>query len=279
MRLVCPNCGAQYEVDDRVIPEGGRDVQCSNCGHAWFQRSANWQERAPDHDPDAALAAPENTHDSQTAPDEDDWGDEPETPAPARPRRELDDGVRDILAEEAQREMAARAHEAGTVETQGELGIEDYGDPEEERRRIARERMARMRGIEEGETLEPEVAPPPPPGPQARRDMFPDIDEINSTLDTPDSAKPKPKRTPRPAADKDKGREPRGGFSRGFSIVVLLVAIAFGLYVFAPRIVELFPGLTDTMVAYVDLVNRLFGWIEGLMQGVVDKLEDAAGEG
>ena len=129
------------------------------------------------------------------------------------------------------------------------------------------------------ETLEPEVAPPPPPGPQARRDMFPDIDEINSTLDTPDSAKPKPKRTPRPAADKDKGREPRGGFSRGFSIVVLLVAIAFGLYVFAPRIVELFPGLTDTMVAYVDLVNRLFGWIEGLMQGVVDKLEDAAGEG
>ncbi|RME15377.1 MAG: hypothetical protein D6801_07530, partial [Alphaproteobacteria bacterium] len=37
MRLVCPNCGAQYEVDDRVIPESGRDVQCSACGHAWFQ--------------------------------------------------------------------------------------------------------------------------------------------------------------------------------------------------------------------------------------------------
>lgn len=37
MRLICPNCAAQYEVDARVIPEDGRDVQCSNCGQAWFQ--------------------------------------------------------------------------------------------------------------------------------------------------------------------------------------------------------------------------------------------------
>ncbi len=37
MRLVCPNCDAKYEVPDDAIPEGGRDVQCSGCGHAWFQ--------------------------------------------------------------------------------------------------------------------------------------------------------------------------------------------------------------------------------------------------
>jgi predicted Zn finger-like uncharacterized protein len=40
MRLTCPNCGAQYEVPDDVIPEEGRDVQCSNCGDTWFQQSA-----------------------------------------------------------------------------------------------------------------------------------------------------------------------------------------------------------------------------------------------
>lgn len=40
MRLICPNCGAQYEVDDSVIPDSGRDVQCSDCGTAWFQKSA-----------------------------------------------------------------------------------------------------------------------------------------------------------------------------------------------------------------------------------------------
>ncbi len=41
MRLICPNCGAQYEVDDSLVPEAGRDVQCSNCGHGWFQRPAH----------------------------------------------------------------------------------------------------------------------------------------------------------------------------------------------------------------------------------------------
>ncbi|WP_204113506.1 zinc-ribbon domain-containing protein [Shimia biformata] len=37
MRLNCPNCGAQYEVPDDVIPKAGRDVECSNCGNTWFQ--------------------------------------------------------------------------------------------------------------------------------------------------------------------------------------------------------------------------------------------------
>ena len=41
MRLICPNCDAEYQVDDAAIPETGRDVQCSNCGHAWFQVHAN----------------------------------------------------------------------------------------------------------------------------------------------------------------------------------------------------------------------------------------------
>jgi predicted Zn finger-like uncharacterized protein len=37
MRLICPNCDAQYEVSDSAIPAGGRDVQCSNCGNTWYQ--------------------------------------------------------------------------------------------------------------------------------------------------------------------------------------------------------------------------------------------------
>ncbi|MEP2718538.1 zinc-ribbon domain-containing protein [Pseudophaeobacter sp.] len=42
MRLTCPNCGAQYEVPDDVIPEEGRDVQCSSCGDTWFQQPAGF---------------------------------------------------------------------------------------------------------------------------------------------------------------------------------------------------------------------------------------------
>lgn len=44
MRLICPRCGAQYEVDDSVIPASGRDVQCSGCGQTWFQPSAQMIE-------------------------------------------------------------------------------------------------------------------------------------------------------------------------------------------------------------------------------------------
>ena len=37
MRLVGPNCEAKYEVPADAIQETGRDVQCANCGHAWYQ--------------------------------------------------------------------------------------------------------------------------------------------------------------------------------------------------------------------------------------------------
>ena len=37
MRLTCPNCDAQYEIEASLIPPTGRDVQCSNCGKTWFQ--------------------------------------------------------------------------------------------------------------------------------------------------------------------------------------------------------------------------------------------------
>lgn len=40
MRLVCPNCAAQYEIEDGVIPPSGRDVQCSSCNETWFQARA-----------------------------------------------------------------------------------------------------------------------------------------------------------------------------------------------------------------------------------------------
>lgn len=48
MRLICPNCDAEYEVDDAAIPSSGRDVQCSSCGHAWFQGHPQVQAEAED---------------------------------------------------------------------------------------------------------------------------------------------------------------------------------------------------------------------------------------
>jgi resuscitation-promoting factor RpfA len=62
MRLVCPNCEAKYEVPEDAIPETGRDVQCANCGHAWFQmrtRTAAQETPAPMTAAPVAPAAPE----------------------------------------------------------------------------------------------------------------------------------------------------------------------------------------------------------------------------
>jgi predicted Zn finger-like uncharacterized protein len=54
MRLVCPNCEAKYEVPEDAIPETGRDVQCANCGHAWYQMRA----RAPGSETAVPAASP-----------------------------------------------------------------------------------------------------------------------------------------------------------------------------------------------------------------------------
>lgn len=284
MRLVCPNCGAQYEVDDRVIPEGGRDVQCSNCGNAWFQRplKAGFDEA----DTTAPVAEPDDddadSYDYADDPDddpderEDDGDDDPAfVPPVASPRRPIADDVRDILETEAQREIEARSREG--VEVQEELGIGAYLDPEAERRRIARERMARMRGIEEGESLDPEVAPEPEPEPlpeKRGREVFPDIEEINSTLDSPQGNGQ--------AADQDEGQisqfAQRGssGFRRGFSIMILLAALALAVYFFAPQIVDLVPSSAGVLSAYVDWVNELFVWINAMMADAVARMESAA---
>lgn len=289
MRLVCPNCGAQYEVDDRVVPEGGRDVQCSNCGHAWFQRPQGWEDSRSMDDPDATGRVDEIAPDDpppepaiDPIPEHPGRDDKPADETEHRPRRPLDDNVRGILTEEAERELQARATEG--VESQPDLGISEPPDPTEERRRIARERMARMRGVEEGETLEPEVRPEPPapeapPAPVSRKDLFPDIEEINSTLDTPPEAEAGyPSEEPQTDhREVPVVREKRSGFRRGFSIIIIFFALALGVYVLAPEIVKSIPALEPAMIVYVDFVNGILGWIEDWMQVAIEKMETAAG--
>jgi predicted Zn finger-like uncharacterized protein len=76
MRLVCPNCEAKYEVPEDAIPETGRDVQCANCGHSWYQmrqRTAVAETAAP-----AAVTAPAAASAEPAPP--------APTPAPAGPQ-------------------------------------------------------------------------------------------------------------------------------------------------------------------------------------------------
>ena len=291
MRLTCPNCGAQYEVPDEVIPDTGRDVQCSNCGDTWFQHHPDHAlaEDDPQQDADAgwdADPAPGDVADPVGDHSEDPPAPEPEParqpeieeaepgepPTPAR--RELSPEVSDVLREEAEREREARAQESGGLEHQPELGLDEAEDEAERRSREARTRMARLRG-ESGEAL-PDTPDDDGPDPGTRRNLLPDIDEINSSLNSDEAE--------RDAAAAYEGEEtpaPRsgGGFRRGFRTIILLAVIGLLLYVFAPRLAGMVPALEAPLAAYVEMVNAGRAWLDQTIGGLMGTLDGMSSEG
>ena len=36
MIIICPNCNKQFKIDNSLIPDEGRDLQCGSCNHIWF---------------------------------------------------------------------------------------------------------------------------------------------------------------------------------------------------------------------------------------------------
>ncbi|MEP5090684.1 MAG: zinc-ribbon domain-containing protein, partial [Paracoccaceae bacterium] len=82
MRLICPNCDAQYEVPSEVIPEDGRDVQCSNCGDTWFQAHPDLETTETDQ---AESPAPDQTAEPEPEPATDTEPDPVEVSETAEP--------------------------------------------------------------------------------------------------------------------------------------------------------------------------------------------------
>lgn len=272
MRLICPNCGAQYEVPTEVIPNEGRDVQCSACSNTWFQTH-------PDHD--AALAdevdAPSVEPVAPPPPPEPEREAEP-APRPQPERRELDPNVSNVLRQEAELEAAARAAEAGApLESQPDLGLDSPTEDESQRRaREARERMARMRG--EPVPAENAVAAATVAA-GSRRDLLPDIEEINSTLRSSGE-----RRRPAEATDADlpgtmpQVRRKRHGFRRSFLTVLVLAGIAIGTYVFGPKISETIPAAQEYVSKYTDGVETARSWLSTSVDKGLAWLDQMASE-
>ena len=36
MIITCPSCRKKFELDDNLLPENGRTLQCGSCNHKWF---------------------------------------------------------------------------------------------------------------------------------------------------------------------------------------------------------------------------------------------------
>lgn len=144
MRLVCPTCDAEYEIARTAIPRSGREVECSNCGHGWFQAFADLtlDEALPD-DGDAAPDA--------TSPDL---------------HRPVDSAVLDVLRQEADREAQARQAETERFGTEGQMPLAAVGDDAEP-----------LYALRASNDAPPDLQPTRP-----RRDLLPAIDEVTAAL-------------------------------------------------------------------------------------------------
>ena len=38
MIITCPNCNKRFKIDNSLIPDEGRDLQCGSCNHVWFYK-------------------------------------------------------------------------------------------------------------------------------------------------------------------------------------------------------------------------------------------------
>lgn len=275
MRLTCPNCDAQYEVPDEVIPASGRDVQCSNCGQTWYQQH-------PDHIPDEIEE--EDDHGLRDAPPAPDEEVAPPPPPPAPPpakapeRRQLDPAVADILRQEAEAEFEARKRKDNeTLESQPDLGLDVAEEPQRSdealrRAEDARRRMARMRG----ETpAKPEPAATAAVATGSRRELLPDIEEINSTLRSDNSPSGLSAET-RESLGAGGGVKKNRGFRRGFTTIVMIAAMLTLIYVFAPEIAEILPAAEPTLASYVAWVDDMRLALDAQVADLLTWLDAAA---
>jgi hypothetical protein len=157
----------------------------------------------------------------------------------------LDDRLLAVLKEEAERETRAREAERQTrVETQPDLGL-DTAPP----RRVA---------------VRPRAAPdtaedtPEPPAPRStRKELLPDIEQINSTL-SPSGAN----RGPSDGSGPDMRlpatpRRRRRAFRNSFVLVLLVALVGVIVYAQAKTITDAIPQISGPIEAYVTQVN---GW-------------------
>jgi predicted Zn finger-like uncharacterized protein len=334
MRLICPNCAAQYEVDDGVIPSDGRDVQCSNCGHAWFQPGAYAEPSEPSETSDwtgTEVSAPDDdipeeetadiletvgesvglaAEDQSTAravgdddraqtddlPEADTIGfdgavgqddesgtattdpveEAPPAPVSAPPvRQELDESVLSILKEEAERETEARRAEGSSLETQPDLGlVAAIGAMVKDDPTAQNDGMTDRAASQRDSHAEADDDMAQTRGP--RRELLPDIEEINSTLS---AKRGRTSEDPGGSGDAERTERRRSGFRRGFSLALLLTVLLLALYALAPAISTRVPALAGVLDQYVMAVNSGRLWLDELMKSSTEALrqDDAQG--
>ena len=186
MRLTCPNCNAQYEVDASVIPDNGRDVQCSNCGHSWFQpgqatkgAEASAQNSLPkeaEWEGEAADTAPAEVADPQDAPAPDVAAAQPVAESPTPPAAEQvepEKGEAEPEKDAVEPEEDAAEPEKSEVEPEKDAAETEKKDDDEDIEHMLsamvsanREELSAAEAPKQDTPQEPPAAPAAPRRPQ-----------------------------------------------------------------------------------------------------------------
>lgn len=260
MRIVCPSCNAQYEIDVSLLPDEGREVQCSACGQIWFQSGAPSapapesvtpapparQDNTPaDHARATADAAPDGAG-ADPVPDEETALETDEDQPPGTPQPQpVDAKVLDILRDEAEYEAQQRAREASGLETQPELGLLGAAPWPRKSETSGTDEDAR---VTDGSSKT--TAP-----------AFPDIDDISESLEPVGRKRDRNSASEVPAT----GEEKKRSFLRGLMLPITLALILVALYLAAPAIIDALPVSAPVLTGYVNAIDGLRNAIVGLL--------------
>jgi predicted Zn finger-like uncharacterized protein len=111
MLIKCPNCNAQYDVPNDIIPAAGRDVQCSSCSKTWFVTSLYGKKSTKDKVSKYQSLEKGNLSKFETT----------ESFLTDKSNKEVDRDVLEILREEADREIQARLRDSDDEDTTKKL--------------------------------------------------------------------------------------------------------------------------------------------------------------
>ena len=259
MRLICPNCDAQYDVADDAVPEGGRDVQCSSCSHTWFQTE---KPVVPGRDMSKIVKTllPKTKRETEEKSPTDG-----ETTAPAVPERKpLESSVAEILREEA-----SRANKGPDSDTQPDTRSEALGAVE------TRKRIAQMTESEVDTRADTAAAAFGAVTADANLRAVPNIHEINAALRARAEASDTSGLTD---AEKQEAVQ-RGGFRRGFFLVLILFAILITPYFFADQITQNLPQTRGFMIPYVETIDQARMWLNAQVGSIAAFIEGFTGGG
>jgi predicted Zn finger-like uncharacterized protein len=274
MILLCPNCGAQYEVPEDHIPKKyGRDVQCSACNHTWFQTHPAQDLQPILQDETVANDLASDRRDSSEPPEADDpssvaaapsAGAGPQMP-PLRQKRSLHPSIADVLREEAKREVEERGGKSARL-SDSPAAFQSTGEiPSSRTAQSGSSDQARDADMDM-QALEALYQNSEKTAKSTRGALLPDIDEINSTLST--SSTEWPSDSDAAIATTQKGQR-RLGFLVGIAIIIAAAA----LYYYADTLGDQIPSWKEPLELYQQWVNTMRIGLDQWIRQAIDWLQ------